>query len=218
MKKKNVLLLIVSVLLVTLVTGCSLFNNNNKSAEKTDSEKFGEEYTEVGKDNLYVYRDFDQIVNILEKGTGIVYIGFPECPWCQRYAKYLNEVATDLGIEKIYYYNILQDRKANDEVVEKGIDNVSEETKTKSNNYLKIVSLIEKYLQNNEEGNKRVYVPSIIALKKGEIVGFDDETAWDTKGFQTPDEYWTKEEIKDLKEKLEKMIADTEMNMCTECN
>jgi len=217
MKNKKILLLIVSVLLVTVVTGCSLFKND-KPTEKTDAEKFGEEYTEVGKDNLYVYRNFDQIINILEKGTGIVYIGFPECPWCQRYSKYLNEVATDLGIEKIYYYNILQDRMANDEVVEKGIDNVSEETKIKSDNYLKIVALIEEYLQNNEEGNKRVYVPSVIALKKGEIVGFDDETAWDTKGFKSPDEYWTEDEVKDLKEKLETMIADTEMNMCTECN
>ena len=50
-----------------------------------------------------------------------------------------------------------------------------------------------------------------------EIVGFDDETAWDTKGFSTPGEYWSEDEVKDLKEKLETMIAATDMNMCTEC-
>ena len=199
MKNKKILLSIVSVLLVTLITGCSLFNDN-KSIEKTDAEKFSEEYTEVGKNNLYVYRDVDQIINILEKGTGIVYLGFPECPWCQTYSKYLNEVALDLGIEKIYYYNIREDRNNNTE------------------DYQKIVSILKDYLQNDEEGNKRIYVPSVIALNKGKIVGFDDETAWDTKGFKTPSEYWTKDEVKDLKAKLEIMISDTEMNICTECN
>lgn len=105
-----------------------------------------------------------------------------------------------MGISKIYYYNIREDRKLNTE------------------NYQKIVSILENYLQNDEEGNKRIYVPSVIALKKGEIVGFDDETAWDTKGFETPDEYWNTDEVNDLKEKLEKMIADTGSNICTECN
>lgn len=218
MKKKNIVLLVVISLVVILaIVGIIFKLNSNNSSKKTDAEKFSEEYTEVDKNNVYVYRSVDEIINILEKGTGIVYLGFPECPWCQRYAKYLNEVALDLGIEKVYYYNIREDRKANDEVVESGVDNVSEETKTKSDNYLKIVSILEKYLQNNEEGNKRIYVPSIIALKKGEIVGFDDETAWDTKGFSTTDEYWTEDEVKDLKDKLETMIIDTDMTMCVEC-
>lgn len=191
-----ILIGIIVVLAVILLTVVLLKPSKN---EKTDAIKFSEEYTQVDKNNVYVYRDIDQIINILEKGTGIVYLGFPECPWCQRYTKYLNEVAQDMGIEKIYYYNIREDRKNNTE------------------NYQKLVSILSDYLQNDEEGNKRIYAPSIIALKKGEIVGFDDETAWDTKGFSTPDEYWTEEEVKNLKEKLETMIADTEMNVCTEC-
>lgn len=201
MKKKNIILLVGAILvIVAVIVGVVLvLNKEPKEKTKTDAEKFSEEYTEVDKNNVFVYRDMDQIINILEKGTGIVYLGFPECPWCQRYAKYLNEVAIDLGIEKIYYYNIRQDRSDNTE------------------DYQKIVSILEEYLQNDEEGNKRIYVPTIVALKKGEIVGFDDETAWDTKGFSTTDEYWTEDEVTDLKEKLETMIADTEMNMCTEC-
>lgn len=201
MKKKNIILLVGSILLVAgiIVVAILMLNKEPKEETKTDAIKFSEEYTEIGKNNVFVYRDINQIINILEKGTGIVYLGFPECPWCQAYVKYLNEVALDLGVEKIYYYNIRQDRS----------DNTDE--------YKKVVSILEKYLQNDEEGNKRIYVPSVITLKKGEIVGFDDETAWDTKGFSKPEEYWTKEEVKDLKEKLETMIADTDMNMCTEC-
>ena len=82
-------------------------------------EKFSAEYHEVAKNNVFVYRNIDEIINILEKGTGIVYLGFPECKWCQRYTKYLNEVAMDMGISKIYYYNIREDRKLNTENYQK---------------------------------------------------------------------------------------------------
>jgi rhodanese domain protein len=200
MKKKRIIILVSVIILFMIgVVSLVLFLKKDKKTV-SDMEKFSAEYHEVAKNNVFVYRNIDEIINILEKGTGIVYLGFPECKWCQRYTKYLNEVAMDMGISKIYYYNIREDRKLNTE------------------NYHKIVSILENYLQNDEEGNKRIYVPSVIALKKGEIVGFDDETAWDTKGFETPDEYWNTDEVNDLKEKLEKMIADTGSNICTECN
>ena len=200
MKKKRIMILVSVIILFMIgVVSLVLFLKKDKKTA-SDMEKFSAEYHEVAKNNVFVYRNIDEIINILEKGTGIVYLGFPECKWCQRYTKYLNEVAMDMGISKIYYYNIREDRKLNTE------------------NYHKIVSILENYLQNDEEGNKRIYVPSVIALKKGEIVGFDDETAWDTKGFETPDEYWNADEVNDLKEKLEKMIADTGSNICTECN
>lgn len=201
MNKKNKVLLIVGILLViALIVGIVLkLNLGNQEKELTDGKKFSEEYTQVDEDNIYVYRSIEEIINILENGTGIVYLGFPECPWCQRYVKYLNEVAQDMAVDKIFYYNIREDRANNTE------------------NYLKIVDILNEYLQYDEEGNKRIYVPSVIALKKGEIVGFDDETAWDTKGFSTPDEYWTEEEVEELKDKLEIMISDTDSNMCTEC-
>lgn len=198
-KKDRVMAILIGLILVLAIVLLVVFVKPNKK-ELKDAEKFSKEYTEVEKNNVYVFRSIDEIINILEKGTGIVYLGFPECPWCQRYAKYLDEAAKDLGLSKIYYYNIREDRKNNTE------------------NYQKLVSILKEQLQNDEEGNKRIYAPSIIALKKGEIVGFDDETAWDTKGFSTPDEYWTREEVKELKEKLEKMIIDTGNNMCTECN
>ena len=61
-------------------------------------------------------------------------------------------------------------------------------------------------------------MPAVIAVNSGKIVGFDDETAWDTKGFEDPKDYWTDKEVKDLKEKLEEMIEDSTPATCTDCN
>jgi len=202
MKNKKIIIIgsILLVLIIGIITAALILNKEKKPQEKTDGEKFSEEYTEVDKENVFVYRSIEEIIKILENGTGIVYLGFPECPWCQTYVKYLNEVAKDLAVDKIYYYDILEDRK----------DNTEE--------YQKVVEILKDYLQYDEEGNKRVYVPSVISIKKGEIVGFDDETAWDTKGFEKPQDYWAEEEVKDLKEKLETMIGDAGLNICSDCN
>lgn len=80
----------------------SLWNlsKNKEVLTTTDAVKFSEEYDTVSKDNVFVYRSLSEINKILENGSGIVYLGFPECPWCKRYVVYLNEVAKDEGAEK----------------------------------------------------------------------------------------------------------------------
>ena len=103
---KGIILFVLGLILIYLY-----FIKDSK--KETDAQKFKSEYTNVSKDNPFVYRDVDKIINILEKGSGVVYLGFPECPWCQAYVPYLNEVAKTNGLEKIYYFNILEDRKNN---------------------------------------------------------------------------------------------------------
>lgn len=200
------ILIIVGVLVFISVMIGLLNGQTKKENKQTDSDKFAKEYKLVDKednniDNVFVYRSMDEIIKILKNGTGIVYLGFPECPWCSEYVKYLNEVAKDKKLEKIYYKNILNERKDNTE------------------KYQEIVKLLKDNLQFDEEGNKRIYVPAVIAVKDGKIVGFDDETAWDTKGYDSPAEYWKNEDLKGLKKKLSKMIDNTNKNICTSnCN
>jgi len=62
-------------------------------SELSDSEKFALEYPLVSSDNIFTYRNAGEVADILEKGRGIVFIGFKECPWCQQYAVYLHDVA-----------------------------------------------------------------------------------------------------------------------------
>lgn len=177
-----------------------VFQNNEEESEISDALKFREEYTEVGEDNVFLYRNADEIVRILEHGTGVVYLGFPECKWCQKYVTYLNEAAEENNITRIYYLDILEDRN----------NNTSE--------YQEIVSLLDEYLEYDEEGNKRVYVPAVIVVDGGEIVGFDDETSLDTHNLDDPEEYWTEEEVSDLMNRLAEMFDYVNDGMCSECN
>lgn len=206
MKNKNIIIAmgVIIVALIGVVIYLLVKENNNANnvtndkPEITDASKFADEYTELTDDNVFVYASVDEIIDTLENGNGVVYLGFPECQWCQRYVVYLNEVAKKNNVDKILYYNIREDRNDNSE------------------NYLKIVDLLKDYLQDDEDGNPRIYVPAIIFMNDGKIVGFDDETSLDTKGCSNADEYWTKDEIKDLKERLNEYIEKA--NVCIDCN
>lgn len=194
-KKKLLLSGILGVLLIGIIGGTYYFNH-----QKQDNIRFTKEYTEVKKDNVFVYRTIEETNKILENGTGLIYIGFPECPWCQKYVTFIDEVAHENEIEKIYYLNVLNDRKEN------------------TTEYQKLVKLLDKNLQFDDEGNRRVYVPAVIAVKDGKIVGYDHESSLDTGGLKDPNEYWTEEKTTNIKKKLTKFMNDVNDNKCTDCN
>lgn len=189
--KRKVVLVIILLLTLTL-TACK--------ENISDSQKFAEEYTEVPEYNVFVYKGAEEIIKILEHGTGIVYLGFPECQWCQAYIPILSEVADIEGIDKIYYFNIINERKEN------------------TQNYQKMVSILSDYLQYDDEGNKRIYVPAIIAVIDGQIIGFDDESSYDTLGYDDPKDYWTEDRKENLKKRLTEMISEVADNKCSDCN
>ena len=200
MKNKGIIITMGIIIFILIGVIIFLLVGNNKEEETvlSDAARFSQEYTLVDENNKFVYSDIDEIIDILEDGTGIVYLGFPECKWCQQYVVYLNEVAKDRGISKIYYYNIREDREKN------------------TKDYQKIVSLLKEYLEEDEDGNPRVYVPAVTFMSNGKILGFDDETAYDTKGYDDPSEYWTDKTVENLKDRLNSYLDKS--NMCFDCN
>lgn len=201
MKNKKIIIIMGIIIIILIGIIIFLLVNNNTENEKsveTDATRFAEEYTSVDKDNRFRYATMDEVINTLEDGTGVVYLGFPECKWCQQYVVYLNELAEDRNISQIMYYNIRQDRQDNTE------------------DYQTIVNLLKDYLTDDEEGNPRIYVPAVIFMSNGEIIGFDDETAYDTNGYDDPSEYWTEEEVNDLKDRLNSYLDKS--GICFDCN
>ncbi len=205
MKDKRIITIISAVVLVIAIAGIFLFLNGNKKEEvkvNPDAKKFAKEYETVSEDNPFVYKSADEIIKIMKNGTGVVYLGYPECPWCMAYVKYLNEVANDVGIEKIYYCNT---KKVKEESMDK---------------YYELRDLLHGNLQYTDEGEEWIFVPNVSFHISGEIIGNDYETSKDTHGLRDPKEYWTKDEVKDLKEKLTKYMTKVKeaSNICTDCN
>ena len=209
MKGKG-LFAIISVLLIVGALGLTYYFLNRgetktEENKQTDGEKFAEEYKEastIGEDNVFTYVSADEVIKIMENGTGVVYLGYPECPWCGAYVVYLNEVAKDVGIDEIYYYNVKEARANNTE------------------EYQRMVEILGDNLEYDEKGNHRIYVPNVSFHVEGKIVGNDFESAYDTKGFDDPVDYWNEDAIFNLKARLNLYMTEvyTALNSCSECN
>lgn len=148
MKKKFSIL---SIIIIAFIGAILIYTQFDEPEEKI-IKNFKDEYTLVSEKNIFKYSDINEIINIIENETGVIYFSFPDCPWCQYYAKYLNEYAMQSDIDTIYYYNIKYDREIN------------------SVKYQKLVTLLNDNLFNDESGNKRIYVPSIVFVQDGKVI------------------------------------------------
>lgn len=186
---KKILIISLACVLAFTTTACSLF-------KKTDAVKFKEEYeslngvkskktgkinrsVNISKDNVFVYKKASDIVDAINnKETFAVYFGFSECPWCRSVISTLSEVATDIGIDEIYYVNVSDIR---DELEVKNGKVVTKKQGDKS--YMKLLKLLDNVLDdytltddNDKEistSEKRIYAPNVVSVVAGKAIKKD---------------------------------------------
>ena len=188
MSNKKWIIIIIILALAGLV-GLAIWNKNIKNnSEASDATRFHQSYPSVSEKNRFVFATNQEILDIFEDGTGLVFLGFPACPWCQKLAPIANQAAEQAGLDKIYYLNIQEARKNNDDL------------------YQKLVAYLKNDLQKDEQGNPRIFVPDLTAISDGQIVGRFKQTPAD--GSPTPDEYWTTEHKTAAVKQIEEMIKN----------
>ena len=197
--RKQWLIIAAIVLATASLTAWWCMRKADQSAKKreqstvalSDAAKFKQHYLQVADDNRFVYVSPSEIKQIFEHGSGLVFLGFKECPWCQKLAPMIDEAAKAEGLTKVYYMDIRQARANNDVT------------------YQMLVEKLKDYLAKDGDGNPRIFVPDVTALHDGKIVGrFLPETSIDDKGL-TPGEYWTAERRADAIKQLRAIIAKT---------
>lgn len=158
------------------------------SPQSSDAARFKTAYSRVANDNRFVFASAGEVLEKFESGSGLIFLGFQQCPWCQQLAPIVDEAAKAEGLDKIYYLDIRHARETNDAT------------------YKKMVEKLKPHLRTDENGQPRVYVPDVTALKDGRVVGhFLQETTADGEK-ATPDTYWTRERRARAVERLRQMI------------
>lgn len=194
--QKLTAILVIIVVFAGLISMAWIINNrNNKtqpsSAQQTDASRFAAEYKDVSSSNPFVYATEQQALELFNSGTGVIYLGFPECPWCQSLVGLINQAAQQESVEKVYYLNIRQAR--------------TDKTAT----YDQLVSKLSPYLDKDEAGQPRIYVPDVSFVKNGKIIErFEMEKAPESES-KTADSFWTPERkaraITQLREQMHKL-------------
>ena len=181
--KNNVQMVIYLILFAFLLYMFIFLGGLNYESKIQDNERFAEEFNLVPIDNVFKYINSQDAKMLITGQDGIILIGH-KTDWVNYYAKIVNEVAKNLKISVINYYDILDDRNN---------DNGTYET---------IVNYLDGYITYNDLGEGNLYAPTLIIKKNNRIIYFDDETSM-VKGKMLPSTYWTEFQINMKKNELE---------------
>ncbi len=164
---------IIQGVLFVLIVGAFVYIGTKDFTKEVveDNERFDKDYQNVSKDNVFIYANANDVYATLKSGTGIIFMGFKENAWSGYYANVLNEVAKKNHIKEILYYDFLEDRN------------------NKNATYQSIVLKLSNYVETLDDGKQNVYAPTLVMVKNGEIVAYDDTTSIN-KGNITPEVYW----------------------------
>ncbi len=145
---------------------------NNKEREDDKGNYFQELL--ISEDNPMKYATIEEVLEILDKGTGILYFGYPTCPWCRNAVPVLLEAAKEKNVNSIYYLNVNEYK--NMFAVK---DGKVEKIKDEKEGYYDLLKALDKVLdpfvltsdgKTYDVGEKRIYVPFVVFVKDGEIV------------------------------------------------
>ena len=120
--RKDRVIIVVVVFILMIFIGFKYFENDTKTIN-VDADKFKNEYealndkvnesnnkkypeVKISSNNPVKYSSYDEIFEILKSGTGVIFLGFPECPWCRNLVPTLMEAAKESEIKTVYYLNI----------------------------------------------------------------------------------------------------------------
>lgn len=157
--------LLMLLLTVTMLAGCS-GKSSTKAAATSDPGKVTiTDHTDIlsTKADMSGYKwigseraDFEETTIsecmklFTEKGSGILFFGYTGCKWCQRAVPELNKVARQLGV-KVYY--------------------VDASIQPDEDQYKKLVGYLSDILSTDDNGEKQFFVPLVVGVKNGKIVG-----------------------------------------------
>lgn len=181
--KKNVIILSI-IVVIALVIAILFFLLNNKGM--SDGERFKQEYEElndshlevnIDSDNMIKYIGLEEAIDIIKNDTGVIYFGYPSCPWCRNAVPVLLDAASSTSLDTIYYvdaYNIRDVKEIDD-----GNIVTTNEGDRLYDDLLEVLDdILDPYtltLDNGEVidlGEKRLYVPMVLFVKDGEVVSY----------------------------------------------
>lgn len=170
--KKSIKKIICFILFFVMCYLFIYFGTKDYSKDVLDNVKFHNEYNDVSENNLFTYTSATKILDIINNnGDAIIFMGFPSNTWSHKYASILNDVVMLRKSGPIYYYDFKKEREIN------------------SKDYNSILSYLDEYLYITDTGKKKISAPTIIFIKKGKVIYFNNRVS-EIKGKTTPEDYF----------------------------
>ena len=173
--KNKTQMVIYIILFCLLIYGFIYLGKKDYKVKVSDNERSSSEFSLVSKDNVFKYVNATDARMVAKGAKGIVLFGTNN-DWVNYYAYIVDKVAKEVGIEEIYYYDFIKNRKDN------------------NGTYEDIVKTLSNYVTYNDKGVAEIYAPSLLVVSNDKVILFDSETSF-VKGDILPNAYWNSEKI-----------------------
>ncbi|OKZ57551.1 MAG: hypothetical protein BHV99_01000 [Clostridium sp. 26_21] len=205
--KKSTILIIFLIILLAISFGIILKLNNQlneqknktivETSGKNDAQKFKEEYEKINggktsdnetynelninENNPMVYISLEELVDIINtENEAYIYISSSFCPYCRATVETLLNVAKDLKIDKIYYYDDTKQSQSDQ------YDNMLEKLEEKGVNFI------------NKDGKRKWGVPLILKTKNGQVISETRGTSYQLNEGQSKYDSLTEDQKKQV--------------------
>jgi len=172
MKTKGIIRKIIYFILIGFCIYGFIYIGNKYTKEDKNKELTINDYYEDNNYKKYEVVIGTQLVNLLRKDHNIIFIGNSNNKWSNVYKEQLDTIFTNYNIDKVYYYDIENDKVQ------------------KNSTYYKIISLLKGYLVSNDSGDSNLLSPSLYIINDGEVEYYNIDSVY-VKNNQDIEEYWT---------------------------
>ena len=146
----------------------------------------------------------EEVLGLFQDGTGILYFGFPTCPWCRTLLPVLSEVLTEHPEITLFCRDLREDR----DEYRLDADGSPRLVREGTAFYDELRSLLEAWLGPyrglNDDSIRRIYMPTLVFLRDGEVRAVHIGTV---DGQQSGYDPLTDEQRGELKSVLEEAIC-----------
>jgi hypothetical protein len=174
---------------------------NNELNEDGTSRYY---YLSIYPGNNIVYLTYEDLLDFIDNGTGLLYFGRPACPWCRYLVPHILDYAK-ASDTAIYYYDIEADRNAN------------------NHRYRYLLSVFGEYLpidtvtQSEDDPDfdptlKRVVLPQLFIMRHGRIVA--DLLMFQHEYLQDDDAEKITQILSDMHDALSPHFSDGDCDSC----
>lgn len=236
-KKKRILMIGLILILVGLVIGYFYLDNNGEkysedalrikeeyeSLNDTVRESDGSNYNNVDipLDNPIKYISADEASEIIKNKSGIILMGANWCPWCRNAIEVLIDSAKENNLDTIYYVDMNTVRN-----VWTVQDGELVKTQEEGEGYYNLLETLDSvlgddnYIVTDDDGNeydtgeKRIYMPMVVAVKDGNIIDTHVGTVTLDEG-QTKYDKLTDSQYQELKDIYNTFIKSISNSTCS---
>lgn len=166
----------------------------NKYADNSEVKvpTINDYYKDIKKENFEVISG-TKFIKLFDKGKHIVVIGSSQSEYSQKYIEEINKIVEELKPNKVYYYDIINDKAQG------------------NSNYYRLVEKLDGYLITTDTSVNNLLSPSFYIIENRKVKYYNIETSA-MKNTDTVKDYWNEEKEIKFKEEITNAINKYYLN------